>query len=204
MRRLAFAGQPPFLPSPSSFSTSLPFSRPCSRSGLADEIPNLGRDAFAFGRAQLGRVLGDLLGGVSHLLAQLSGAELRGRVEVEASRNSDKLPLRPLEALDGIALLLRRRRRLGLWLPPHLPHAPLRVRALGARGIKPAAFGVIERGVLLSRAPLLEGVEVLKSLVAEIEADRPALFPGRDEAHRIGSLPMRPPKEIIERFEAVR
>jgi hypothetical protein len=55
-----------------------------------------------------------------HLLAQLAGADLCGRVEVEASRYSDKFPLRLLEALDGIALRLFGRRRLGLGRPPLL------------------------------------------------------------------------------------
>ena len=84
----------------------MPLSR--LRSVLVDDVPDLGWDAFACGRAHVRRVHGDLLRGALHLLFKLSGARL-GRVEVgDAS------------ALGLILCLLEARRDRPALHPPSL------------------------------------------------------------------------------------
>src|SRR5260370_35877744 len=109
--------------------------------GLADEVADLGRDAIALGRAHAHRVLGDFLGRLLHLLAQLAGTCLGLGIEVGDAGHLAKLLLRLPEARDGIALPCFRLPSLALFLRlPRLTFRPLRrprrlflVPALGLR-----------------------------------------------------------------------
>jgi hypothetical protein len=83
----------PYRSSPSSFSTPLPFFASALLLGLTDEVPDLGRDAFAFGRAHARRIFGDFLGGAFHFLAQLAGACLGLGIEVGDAGYLDKLSI---------------------------------------------------------------------------------------------------------------
>src|SRR6266851_3052157 len=92
---------------------------------LADEVLDLGSVAFAFGRAHARRVLGDLLRGLFHLLAQLGAARLGPGIEVGHSGDLNELLLRVFEARDRIALPCFRLPLLALFLlfplrPPFL------------------------------------------------------------------------------------
>src|SRR5260370_37017642 len=120
--------------------------------GLADEVPDLGRDALALGHAHARRVLGDFLGRPLHLLAQLAGAHLGLGIEVGDAGYLDELLLRLLEARNGIALPCFRLPLLALFLL--LPLRTLRAllpprrlflfHPLGAYGLHSASLGIIE------------------------------------------------------------
>ena len=60
--------------------------------GLTDEVPDLGRNPFAFGRTHACRVLGDFLGGAFHLLAQLVGARLGPGIETGDAGHLGPIP----------------------------------------------------------------------------------------------------------------
>src|SRR6266851_5184216 len=143
-----------FLDPPAFFPSALPL-------GLADEVPDLGGEAFALGRPHARRVPGDLLRRLFHFLAQLGAARLGLGIKVGDAGHLDEFFLRVLEARDGIALigfrlafpalflLLLPLRTLRALLPPRRLFL---FRLLGARGFHPAALGIVEGGVLGPRA----------------------------------------------------
>src|SRR6266849_10934826 len=66
--------------------------------GLADEVPDLGGEAFALGRPHARWIPGDLLRRLFHFLAQLGAARLGLGIEVGATGHLDELFLRLLKA----------------------------------------------------------------------------------------------------------
>src|SRR5260370_16261995 len=86
-----------FLGSPALLAPAFAF-------GLADEVPDLGGDAFAFGRAHACRVPGNRLGRLCHFLAQFGAAHLGLGIEVGHPGHLNEFFLRRLEARDWIAL----------------------------------------------------------------------------------------------------
>src|SRR6266852_7450525 len=144
-----------FLDPPAFFPSALPL-------GLADEVPDLGGEAFALGRPHARRVPGDLLRRLFHFLAQFGAARLGLGIEVGDTGHLDELFLRLLEARDGIALPGFRLTLLAAFFCFSLrPLRPLLLRSLcrtlllrtlGACGFHPAPLGVVEGGVLGPRA----------------------------------------------------
>src|SRR5216684_2513403 len=150
--------------------------------GLADEVPDLGGEAFALGRPHARWIPGDLLGGPLHLFAQFGAARLGFGIEVGDTGHLDEVFLRLLEARDGVALPgfrfpLATFFRFSLRLSRTLLLLSLRrtfsFGALGAYAIKAAALGVVEGRVLGPRAgqPFLELIEIFEVVAPGVKID---------------------------------